>query len=624
MCGIVGVAGPGGRDLVSQLVGLLAHRGPDDEGIWSDGRFSLGHRRLAIIGLDPAGAQPRVSRSGDSVIAFNGEIYNYLELADELENAGRRVDRRFDTDVLLEALEAWGTAALERLNGMFAIAWYRPAEGRMLLARDRWGKKPLYWGFCKVDDRRTLVFGSELRLFARLPGGPPPADPLGIARYLAYDGMPDRRTVYRDVEKVPAASWVDLDDQGVVKRGRYWFYRREPVEMSLDDAVSDLDHRLGKALGLRLRSDVPVGLFLSGGIDSSLLAATWRRIRPNDTIRTFTVGFDDPSYDESGPARAMAEHIDADHKEIRVGEGDMVAEIDRVWDHLSEPFADPSIIPTALLCRVARKELKVVLGGDGGDELGAGYDPFRAWAPARWAERILGRKRATRLVERVERHLPVEDRNLSLRFKLHHFAQGLARPADERISGWMSAFVPERALAVMDPDLAREVDIDEIYEPSRVAYRRAAAAGELAAQIAVWIETYLEPSILAKVDRASMMSSLEVRAPFLDPGVAALMASIPDRLLFRHTRGKVLLRALARRRLPADIAERPKKGFGVPQSRWLRTFLRPRMEACLERSRRGGWFRAEAIESMWRDHLAGRGEHRRALWAFLFSFPFQR
>jgi asparagine synthase (glutamine-hydrolysing) len=620
VCGIVGVVGPGGRELVSQLVGGLAHRGPDDEGIWSDERVALGHRRLAIIGLDPAGAQPRVSRSGASVISFNGEIYN--ELADELETAGRRVDRRFDTDVLIEALEEWGVGALERLNGMFAFAWYRPGQRRLLLARDRWGKKPLFWGRW----RSRVVFGSELRVFAGLPGGPPPADPLGVARYLAYDGMPGERTVYRDVAKVGPASWIELDAslEGHERRGRYWRFARRPEPMSEAEAIDELDRRLETSLALRLRSDVPVGLFLSGGIDSSLLAATWRRIRPGDTIRTFTAGFDDPSYDESGPARAMAEHVGAEHTAIPVTENQLVAEIDRLWDHLSEPFADPSIIPTALICRVARERVTVALGGEGGDELAAGYDPFRAWTPSRWAERIIGRAAAARLASAIERRLPVDDRNLSLRFKLHHFAQGMARPVDERVSGWMAGFVPEQALEAMDPDLAREVDADEIYAPSRDAYRRAAGAGELAAQIAVWIETYLEACILVKIDRASMMSSLEVRAPLLDPGVADLLARVPDDLLFRRNRGKRLLRRLAERRVPAGIARRPKKGFGVPQSRWLRTVLRPRMETCLDRARSGGWFGADAIETMWRDHLAGRAEHRRALWAFLFSFPFQR
>jgi asparagine synthase (glutamine-hydrolysing) len=436
--------------------------------------------------------------------------------------------------------------------------------------------------------------------------------------------MPDRRTIYRGVEKVPAASWVDVGGDGTVARGRYWSYRRRPVKISADEALEELDRRLADAVALRLRSDVPVGLFLSGGIDSSLLATTWRRIRPAGTIRTFTVGLEDESYDESGPARSMAEHIDAEHIEVRLSEADLTAEIDRVWEHLSEPFSDPSLIPTARLCRIAAEHVTVALGGEGGDELAAGYDPFRAWGPALAAERLLGRRRTGRLLDWFERRLPVSDRNLSLRFKVHHFSQGMARPRPERVSGWMASFVPEQALAAMHPDLAREVDVDEVFEPSRAAYRRVRHAGDLAAQMAVWIETYLEACILTKIDRASMMSSLEVRAPLLDPNVADLLARLPDQLLFRRNRGKVILRELARRRVPAHIARRPKKGFGVPQSRWLRTVLRERVESCLERARHGGWFRADVIESMWREHLAGSGEHRRALWTFLFSFPFQR
>jgi asparagine synthase (glutamine-hydrolysing) len=625
VCGILGVGGPRGAEWVGRLLGGLAHRGPDDEGRWSSPELALGHRRLAIIGLDAGGRQPMRSRSGESVIVFNGEIYNYLELADRLEAAGRAPDRRYDTAVLLEALECWGRDVLPELNGMFAFAWYRPGARRLLLARDRFGKKPLYWGTPRGEDgRRVLVFSSELRSFTRGPGGAPPPDPLGVARYLVYDGMPDATTVYRDVAQVPAASWVELDPDGQVHgSGDYWRFDPHPAPIAADEACARYEAALERSLALRLRSDVPVGVFLSGGIDSSLLAATWRRIRPGDRIRTFTVGFEESSYDERASARLLAETIGAEHHEITATGSDLEREIDAVWRHLPEPLGDPSIVPTSLLCRFAREHAVVALGGDGGDELQAGYAPFRAWQLSSALEHVLPRAAWAAALRGVERALPADARNLSTRFVVRHFAQGLRHPADERVSAWLAAFAPRDALAAMDPDLAREVDPEAVLEPTRRAFAAARGAGPLYAQIHAWIRTYLVASVLAKVDRASMMHSLEVRAPLLDPDLTELLASLPPALIYARGRGKVLMRRAAQHLLPPALLDKPKQGFGVPQADWLRTVLRERMEDCLARTRRGGWFRPAPIEALWRDHLDRRADYRRALWTFLFSFPFQ-
>lgn len=625
MCGILGIGGSQGSVLAESLTRDLAHRGPDDQSLWSSPELTLGHRRLAIIGLDPGGRQPRVSGDGSSVLVFNGEIYNYLELADRLEAEGRSVDRRYDTAVLLAALEHWDVEALPLLNGMFAFAWYRPGRRSVLLVRDRWGKKPLFWGRLPVDDGRpALVFSSELRTFTRLPGGPPEPDPLGVARYLAYDGMPDTRTVYRGVLKVPAAGWVEVDPDGRLRRqGAYWQWRPDPQEIDPEEATDLLQAGLRRSMELRLRSDVPVGLFLSGGIDSSLLAAAWREAQPGSRLRTFTAGFEDQSYDERRWARRMADAVGAEHHEIFVSGADLERELDHVWNHLSEPFADPSIVPFSLLSRYARQEVTVAIGGDGADELQAGYDPFRAWRPARILESIAPRQALARAGLGLERLLPADTRNMSLPFKIHHFAQGFEHPREERIQGWLASFPLSRIRAVLHPDLAAGLDFDEVLEPTRAAFRAVDGHRPLYAQIHTWIKTYLECSILTKVDRAGMMHSLEVRAPFLDPDLADLLARLPPRLVYRHGRGKVLLRRLAERSLPPELLNRPKKGLGVPQTTWLKTVLRERVEACLEGTRRGGWFRPEPMRALWHEHLAGRADHRRLLWNFLFSFPFQ-
>jgi asparagine synthase (glutamine-hydrolysing) len=624
VCGILGLSGPGAEPLARGAVADLAHRGPDGDGLWSSPELALGHRRLAIIGLDEGGRQPMQGPAGTWIV-FNGEIYNYLEIADRLEAAGRPADRRYDTAILLSALETWGREVLPELDGMFAFAWYRPAERRLLLARDRWGKKPLFWGQIPVQGRTRLVFSSELRTFRDLPGGPPDPDPLGVARYLVYDGMPGSRTVYRGVSKVPAATWLELEPEGLeIARGAYWSPpSREQRRWSADEATEAVDEALQRSLTLRLRSDVPIGLFLSGGLDSSLLADTWRRLRPDGPIHTFTVGFDDPSYDERASARLMADAIGSEHHELVVSGADLERELDAVWSHLSEPFADPSIVPVSLLCRFARERVTVALGGDGGDELQAGYDPFRAWTPARVLESVLPRRFWATSFAGLERILPADPRNMSTRFKARHFAQGFRHPPAERIQAWLASFPPESALAALRPELARAVDPDEILAPTREAFAGGAGGG-LAAQTRVWLATYLECSILAKVDRASMMHSLEVRAPFLDPALADLLLSLPPRLVFRRGRGKVLLRRLAARRLPRPLLRKPKKGLGVPQARWLRTVLRDRMEEALTRSAEGhGWFRPGPIRALWEDHLSGRADYRRPLWNFLFSFPFQ-
>lgn len=644
MCGLLGIGGPRGPELVRQRIGDLRHRGPDGEGVRPDPELTLGFRRLAIIGTDDGGLQPMASPSiaepgmaeagagsgHRSFIVFNGEIYNYRELADELEAAGRPVDRRYDTAILLAALEQWGKDALPRLNGMFAFAWYRPQDRRVLLARDRWGKKPLFWGRIRLDDgSRVLAFASELRVLGSLPGGPPEVDPLGVARYLVYDGLAGTRTTYRGIHKLRPGTWLELDPEGTEQASRRFVaYRPRPrlAALGIDRPVAALEalqERLSRAVDLRLRSDVPVGLFLSGGLDSSILAALWRRLRPDEPLHTFTVGFEESSFDERGSARMMAEAIDAEHHEIVATGDDLIRALDDVWKRLSEPFADPSIVPTSMLCRFARERVVVALGGDGADELQAGYDPFRAWKAARFMERMLPRRFWQRALQRLERLLPPSAANNALRFRVRHLAQGFGHPADERIQGWMASMPLAMALVAMKPELAEQVDVERVLEPSRRAYRAGRPTGELNAQIVTWVETYLETSILTKIDRASMLHSLEVRAPFLDPDVAELLSALPPRLVFRGGRGKQLLRRMAASLLPPALMRKPKKGLGVPQAEWLRTVLRTRVETGLDYARHDGWFDHGTIAELWREHLAGTADYRRSLWSFVFASPFQ-
>jgi asparagine synthase (glutamine-hydrolysing) len=408
-----------------------------------------------------------------------------------------------------------------------------------------------------------------------------------------------------------------------LSRGTYWHFRPVPREIDTARAAEDALGELSHAVKLRLRSDVPVGLFLSGGLDSSMLAAVWRQAQPSEVIRTFTIGFEDRSYDERASARVMAGSIGAQHHEAVLAGAELERELDAVWDHLSEPFADPSIIPTSFLCRIARAHVKVALAGEGGDEIQAGYDPFRAWRIARLMETVVPRPVWVHALRTVERLLPVDPSNMSARFKVRHFAQGFLGGPDTRIQGWMASFPLPLALLAMKPELAAGVEATQVLEPTRRAFAEQRGTSALHAQINVWLRTYLESSILTKMDRAGMMHGLEVRSPFLDPGVVRAFTDLPPSLIFRNGRGKYLLRQVARTALPAALLNKPKKGFGVPQATWLRTILRERMESAVEQSRTAGWFRHDVIAPMWRAHLNGRADFRRPLWNFLFSFPFQ-
>jgi asparagine synthase (glutamine-hydrolysing) len=319
----------------------------------------------------------------------------------------------------------------------------------------------------------------------------------------------------------------------------------------------------------------------------------------------------------------MAEKIDAEHHVLVIDNAELERELNHVWETLSEPFADPSMVPMSLLCRFAREHVTVAIGGDGADELQAGYDPFRAWRPVRIMERLLPRRLWYAAGKTVEWLSPADPSNMSLRFKARHFSQGLLHPPQERIQGWMASFPLWLAMNAMHPDLARQVDVEEVLEPTRQAFVSAGNVGDVHAQIQTWIRTYMECSILTKVDRSSMAYALEVRAPYLDARLAMFLADLPARLIFRRGKGKFLMRKVAEKLLPTALLHKKKKGFGVPQATWLKTILRERMEAALEQTRQGGWFRFDVINRMWHEHLSGQADCRRALWNFLFSFPFQ-
>lgn len=627
MCGIAGFllssprwAEPRLREVVRGMHEAVRHRGPDGCGEWAEVRSgaALGHRRLSILDLSEAGSQPMVSASGRHALAYNGEVYNFAELRRDLEQAGCRFRGHSDTEVLLEGLERWGAArTLPRLNGMFAFALWEVEGRRLTLARDRAGKKPLYYGWADG----AFVFGSELKALRAFPGFPPDVDRQALGRFLQLGWVPAPRSIYAHARKLPPGCSLTVEAGWPEARARplaYW----SPLEaarsalrggrhsaLSEAEAAGALESLLADAVQARMVADVEVGALLSGGIDSSLAVALMQRASPVP-VKTFTIGFEVARYDESEAAAALAAHLGTEHTALMVRPSDaleVIPELPRLYD---EPFADPSEIPTFIVSRLARQQVKVALSGDGGDELFAGYKRYpralKAWrrwgwlpgpvrtAVVRTLERLGSAVEGSRLADKALRSA----RGLGaggageLSFRMH---QRCARP-EELVEG----FRPDPAYGLAPPGTA------EVPDP-------------LQAMMYADFAAYLADDVLVKVDRASMAVGLEVRCPFLDPRVLEFAWALPRRLRLGSGGGKVVPRRLLERLVPGELARRPKRGFSPPVGAWLRGPLRPWAEELLESARleREGYLNSRAVRKLWEQHLGGSEGREPLLWAAL-------
>lgn len=620
MCGIAGfirrdVPEPVDHEVLRRMTRSLSHRGPDDEGTYEQGGAFLGHRRLAVIDIG-GGHQPITSEDGRVVVVFNGEIYNHHELRRDLAARGHIFRTRSDTEVLVHLWEDERESMVGRLNGMFAFAIWDSRDRTLLLARDRMGKKPLYWGVFDGE----IVFGSELRAMLAHPAVPREVDPGGLYRFLTLDYVPAPWSILRGVHKVDAAGYV-LFSEGVAREGRYTDIRVPPEPMKVDagEAASRVWDTLCQATRRRLESEVPLGVFLSGGLDSTAVLAAMAMDVPPSQIRTFTIGFEEPSYDESDAARLVAAHFGTDHHERVLTGEEAVALVRNCAGIADEPLADPSIIPTWLLSRFAREHVTVALSGDGGDELFYGYPTFNADLPATIATRILPRTVRARWLPWLASLLPQSDRDMSLPFKIDRFVRGLRFGRFERHLAWIGGFAPEDAIAVLQPDIAASVSGLASYpdcsahlahcadfpDPQRIAY--------------LYARLYLGEGVLAKVDRASMANGLEVRSPFLDAEMVRLAFALPPHLSFSTTGTKLLIRRMLRGRVPPAILKRPKKGFGIPLARWFRTDLDPLLREVLapRKIAREGYFRPEVVTGLVDLHRSGRANLRKELFSLL-------
>ena len=635
MCGLSGLLDRGRShspealtELALAMADAVGHRGPDDRGAWADADagVALGHRRLAVIDRSERGHQPMVSPSGRHVVAYNGEIYNFRQLRAELESTGWRFRGGSDTEVLLAAVERWGLdGALRRCNGMFAFALWDGGDRRLHLVRDRFGEKPLYYAW--VGD--VLLFGSELKALRAHPGFRPAIDRDALALYLRHNCVPAPRTIYRDVAKLAPGAVLTVaagDPSPPVVRS-HWSAgtaveaaRAAPLDGGDEELADELEALLGDAVALRLEADVPVGAFLSGGVDSSLVTALMQA--RSGRARTFTIGFDDPAYDESRDAARVAAHLGTDHTELRVSPGEAMAVIPLLPELYDEPFGDSSQIPTALLSRLARRDVTVALSGDAGDELFAGYNryawchPLRRWQaavprPVRSAVGgALGAVPQAGWDAVFRAAAPLAPPRLRLRnpgTKLQKLADVLpAGSADETYLRLVSHWKDPASVVLGAADRAGAVGVPPgLDDPvERMMYRD--------------LVTYLPDDILVKLDRASMGVGLEARVPLLDHRVVEFAWRLPLDVKLRGRQGKWLLRRVLHRYVPPELVDRPKAGFGLPIGSWLRGPLRPWAEDLLDegRLRREGFLAPGAVRRAWSGHLAGRDAAYR-LWDVL-------
>jgi asparagine synthase (glutamine-hydrolysing) len=634
MCGFAGFLGGApniGFEAVLRAMGdALLHRGPDDGGVWWDpaAQIGLSHRRLSILDLSPAGHQPMVSPCERFVLAYNGEIYNHLELRAELEAQNGHFDWRghSDTETLLAALRHWGVeGALQRLNGMFAFGLWDAAERTLFLARDRMGEKPLYYG--RSGD--TFLFGSELKALAAHPDWRGEVDRDALALYMRHNDVPAPWSIYRGIRKLPPAHFVAIGDGGrAVGAPRCYWDLGAVAEQGVAGAsgtpealADELDALLRDAVGRRMMADVPLGAFLSGGYDSSTVAALMQA-QSSRPVKTFTIGFKEEGYDEAQHARAVAAHLGTDHTELYVTPAEALAVIPKLPTMYDEPFADSSQIPTFLVSQLARRHVTVALSGDGGDELFYGYERYfkatKIWVLLSRLPLPVRRLASGLLVHAPGNALEKTLGVLPKRLRVNHLADRLPKLAEVLVCENGESFYRRLVSQWKEPErvvLGARKPETILSAPDRLP----PLPGLRERMMLLDMLTYLPDDILTKVDRASMAVSLEARVPLLDHRVVEFAWRVPTAYKYRDGQGKWLLRQVLYRYVPRELMERPKMGFGVPIEHWLRGPLRDWSEALLDekRLREEGYFDPAPIRMMWEEHVAGKRRWHYYLWDVL-------
>ncbi|WP_164102299.1 asparagine synthase (glutamine-hydrolyzing) [Candidatus Laterigemmans baculatus] len=625
MCGITGAVWTSperaiAREVLDRMTEAVRHRGPDDarshletlrhQAAGDVPGVALGFRRLSIIDL--AGApQPMCNEDGSIWLVFNGEIYNFHELRQRLEGNGHRFSTDGDGETILHLYEDLGTDCFAHLNGMFAVGIWDRNRRRLVLARDRAGQKPLYY----AEQPERLLFGSELKCLAEVQDLPREIDPSAIDDYLTYQYVPHPKTIWKGIRKLPPGH-LAVYEQGRLRVERYWdcdFSREVPISRAA--AAERLRELFEDSIRLRLQADVPLGAFLSGGIDSSLVCAIAQGQRA-EPVRTFSIGFPVKDFDETRYAQLVADALGTEHQRFEVTPN-AVDVLDRLVWHYDEPFGDSSAIPTWYLSELTSRHVTVALSGDGGDELFAGYDRYRALWLARQLDRVLPSRRILG-AEWIQR-LPDSNRQRSLVRRGKRFLQALSQPTARRYMNWIQIF-PERLRAeIYSEAMVAALPGDDPFEFFHQAWKRVGERDVVSRASLADLQTYLPGDLMTKVDIASMAHGLEVRQPMLDYRIIEFAASLPVGLKFRGGRGKLLLRDAFADRIPQAIWKRPKMGFGVPIADWFRGPLRPLTHDLLlsPEARSGTYLRREVVERLVSEHETGRVNHCYRLWNLL-------
>jgi asparagine synthase (glutamine-hydrolysing) len=605
MCGIAGYWGEGNREVLERMADSLAHRGPDASGYFERDMVNLAHRRLSIVDLSPTGAQPMSNRDGTLTVVFNGEIYNHHELRTQFLSS-YAFRGTSDTEVLLALYEKFGTDSFTHLRGMFAFALYDAGRGTLFLVRDHLGKKPLYYS--RVGE--TLLFGSELKALRAHPLCPHTLSMDALTQYLVHEYVPGNTSIYEGVTKLAAGSYLTYNGSSLSVHPYY----TPPTTLgtykgTLEEAEVELESLLTKAVAERLVADVPVGVFLSGGLDSSTIAYL-AQAGTTERVRTFSIGFEDAHFDESGYAKEVAAALKTEHHERTVTEDDLIAVIEKLPRVLDEPMADASIIPTYLLSEFARSHVTVALGGDGADEFFWGYDTFFAHRIAHALEAVP--QPFLKVIGKGVNALPVSHRYMSLDFKLKKFMSGIGVGERLRNTYWLGAFTPTELSRIA----TFPVEDSSIFVDTRRRYEGKDFWSALQDE---YREGYLTEDIMVKADRASMAASLEVRSPFLDPRVVHFALSLPASMKLRGMTGKYVLRKLMETRLPAHVTERKKHGFNMPIGAWFRGPLRSYVTDMLLGGSliESGLFKQSELAILLESHASGTHDHRKKLWSLL-------
>lgn len=621
MCGICGIFSysakhPPDKDLTGKMCKSLIHRGPDDEGYYADEKIALGMRRLSIIDL-VTGHQP-ISNEDETIwVIFNGEIYNFLQLREELIKKGHIFTTRSDTEVIAHLYEEEGEGFVHQLNGMFAIAIWDKQKSRLLLIRDRLGIKPLHYAIFKGQ----IIFASEIKAILQADF-PRKIDYNAFSQFFTFEYIPAPRTIFQGIEKLLPGHMLTADSRGI-KIHSYWDVSQEIARNEIPDEAfyrEEIYRRLRESVRKRLISDVPLGVFLSGGMDSSSITALMSEVSPS-RVKSFSIGFKEHSFNELNYAKTVADHFRTEHKEFIVESGMVKELVPALIPFLDEPLADASIIPTFLISKLAREHVTVALAGDGGDELFGGYDTYKAYKVARFYRKVPKFIRDS-LVKKIVFLLPASSKRLSFEFKAKKFISGIDYPPEIANVLWWGAYGPSEKEELFSAEIAEKTD-EDIFTPVYSHLENCKARTTFDRLTYLDLKLYLQDDLLVKVDRMSMANSLEIRVPFLDHEFVGFAATVPSSLKLKGLTAKYILKKTMAKVLPEEILTRKKIGFDIPLGIWIRNELKDFVTDILSQThlKEHGFFNAPYIENLLKEHFNGIHNHRQLLWPLIiFQF----